>query len=608
MINWNRFWVIFFFVVAGLAYQSPAMSQSTSLNVPPEWQTFAEQTDYRETPRYNETIGFAKKLAAASPVIRFGSFGRSGEGRDLPLLIAAQGGTFTPASAHKAGKAVVLIQACIHPGESDGKDAGFALLRDIAVTKTQKELLDHVVILFIPIYNTDGHERSGPYNRINQNGPREMGWRTTSTNLNLNRDYMKADAPETRAWLKLWTEWNPDLFVDCHVTDGADYRYNVTYQYEHHDGVPASVLSWEREAFDDRAAPAAEAAGNLLSRYLEFRDNRDLNKGINDFYGPPRFSTGYTPVRNRPGLLIETHMLKDYRSRVRGTYDLLVGLLREVNRDPTGLLRAVRVADEETVAAGRVYDAARKFPLDFELSDKSSPYKLKAVKYKTEMSDVSGAVRVIYGKDPVDMTVPLYDQFRITAEVAPPLYYIVPVQWHSVIEVLEAHGLKTQRLVAAVSLEVESYRFTEIKFAPAPFEGRVVPRYKATLVRERRSFPANSVIIPLAQPAAHVAVHLLEPASPDSFVAWGFFNAVFEQKEYGESYVLEELARQMMAKDPALRHEFEQRLASDPKFAANPRERLEFFYARSPYHDPQLNLYPVGRLTAALDPRLLGPR
>ena len=502
----------------------------------------------------------------------------------------------------------MLIQACIHPGESDGKDAGLALLRDIAVTKTQQELLDHVVILFIPIYNTDGHERFGPYNRINQNGPREMGWRTTTTNLNLNRDYMKADAPETRAWLKLWTEWKPDLFVDCHVTDGADFRYNVTYQYEHHDGVPASVLAWEREAFDRRAAPAAEAAGNLLSHYLEFRDNRDLTKGINDFYGPPRFSTGYTPVTNRPGLLIETHMLKDYRSRVRGTYDLLVGLLREVNRDSGGLRNAVRIADEETVSAGRVYDAARKFPLDFELTDKSTPYKLKAVKYHTEMSDVSGAVRVIYGKDPVDLTVPLYDQFRATAAVAPPLYYIVPVQWHSVIEVLKAHGLKMQRLIAAASLEVESYRFTEIKFAPAPFEGRVMPKYKATLVRERRTFPANSVIIPLAQPAAHVAVHLLEPASPDSFVAWGFFNAIFEQKEYGESYVLEELARQMMANDAALRREFEQRLASDPKFAANPRERLEFFYARSPYRDHQLNLYPVGRLTVALDPGLFERR
>lgn len=608
MIHWQLCRQAFLLALLAIATQPTARSQSVSSPVPPEWRTFSEKTDYRETPRYNQTIAFARKLDEASALIRFVSFGKSGEGRELPLMVAAKGGTFTPSSARKAGKAVVLIQACIHPGESDGKDAGLALFRDIAITKTQEAQLDQVVILFIPIYNTDGHERFGPYNRINQNGPREMGWRTTTTNLNLNRDYMKADAPETRAWLRLWNEWNPDLFVDCHVTDGADFRYNVTYQYEHHQGVPASVLAWEREAFDRRAVPAAEAAGNLLSLYLEFRDNRDLTKGVADFSGTPRFSTAYTPVRNRPALLIETHMLKDYRSRVRGTYDLLVGLLREVNRDPGSLLKATQAADEQTVLEGRAYDATRTYPLDFELTDQSRPYLLKAVKYKTEMSDVSGALRVIYGKEAVDLTVPLYDQFRITAAVAPPLYYIVPLQWNAVIDVLRAHGLKLQRLAAPATLEVESYRFTDVKFAPGPFEGRVLASYKTQLVREHRTFPAGSIIVPTAQPAAHVAVHLLEPGSPDSFVAWGFFNAIFEQKEFGESYVLEKLAREMMAKDPGLRKEFEQRLASDPKFAANPRQRLEFFFTRSPYRDSQLNLYPVGRVTTTLDTRLLGAR
>lgn len=580
-----------------LVFAVAVPAQSTSANVPAGWQTFAEQTQYRETPRYKETVAFAKRLASNSPLLRFVSFGKSAQGRELPLLIAAAGGTFTPASAHKAAKAVMLVQACIHPGESDGKDAGLALLRDIAITRTQLKLLDHVVILFIPIYNTDGHERFGPYNRINQNGPSQMGWRATATNLNLNRDYMKADAPETRAWLKLWSEWNPDLFVDCHVTDGADVRYNVTYQYEHHQGVPASILAWERSAFDGRAVPAAEAAGNLLSRYLEFRDNRDLSKGLNDFSGPPRFSTGYTPVRNRPGLLIETHMMKDYRSRVRGTYDLLVGLLQEVNRDPGSLRKAVREADEKTISEGKTYDSSRRYPLNFELSDVSTPFRLKAIKYRTETSEVSGALRVVYENEPLDLTVQLYDQFRVTASVAPPLEYIVPVQWQNAIDVLQAHGLRMTRLREATTLEVETYRFSEVKFAASSFEGRVGPRFQTKVVRERLTFPAGSVIVPMDQPAAHVAVHLLEPGAPDALVGWGFFNAIFEQKEYGESYVIEKLAREMMARDPALRKEFEERLASDPKFAANPRERLEFFYARSPYRDLQLNLYPVGRIT-----------
>jgi murein tripeptide amidase MpaA len=579
-----------------LTFPFNAMAQNTSTVIPPEWQTFAEKTAYRETPRYDETLAYSRKLDAASPLIRLESFGQSGEGRSLPLLIATEGETFTPEAARRAGKLVILVQACIHPGEPDGKDAGLALLRDIAITRTRTGLLDHVVLLFMPIFNVDGHERSSPYNRINQNGPAEMGWRGTSANINLNRDYMKADTPEMRAWLKVWANWNPDLFIDCHVTDGADYQYNLTYQFEHHGNVPAPVLAWERTVFEGKIVPATEAAGNLLSPYLEFRDNRDLTKGIDSFLGPPRFSTGYTPVRNRPGILIETHMLKDYRSRVLGTYDLLRFILEEVNRDPQSLQRAVRQADEQTIAEGKTYDPSRMYPLQFELTDKATPFQLKGVESHTEISDVSGAVRVVFGTNPVEVTLPLYDEVRVTAQVPTPLYYIVPPQWKDVITVLTAHGLKLQRLAESATIEVESYRFSEAKWADAPFEGRVMMTFKTGRVRERRLFPAGSVLVPLAQPAAHVAMHLLEPEGPDSFVAWGFFNAIFEQKEYGESYVLEKLAREMLHDNPELRREFEKRLMDDPAFAASSRARLNFFYQRSPYWDQQMNLYPVGRI------------
>lgn len=596
---------VLFFVFA-LGCQQMSMAQSASPPVPPEWQTLAEKTDYRETPRYDETIAYSRKLAGASPLLRFKSFGQSGEGRELPLLIAATGNTFTPQAARNAGKAIIMIQACIHAGESDGKDAGFALLRDIAITKTVPGMLDRVVVLFIPIYNTDGHERFGPFNRINQNGPAEMGWRATSANLNLNRDYMKADAPETRAWLKLWTEWNPDLLVDCHVTDGADFQYNITYIYEHHEHAPAPVLAWMREAFDQRIFPATESKGNLLAQYMTFRDNRDLMKGIDGFVMPPRFSTGYTTIRNRPGITIETHMLKGYRNRVRGTYDLLRFTLEEVNRNPEKLLRAVRQADEETVKAGNSYNPQRRYPLQIQLTDKPKLVQFKGVESSTEQSDVSGAMRVVFGTKPVELTIPFYDESRVAAAVAPPLYYIVPPQWKEVISVLAAHGLRLQRLSAPATIDVESYRFGNVKFAPAPFEGRIMPgELTKVLVRERRTFPAGSVVVPVAQPAGNVAVHLLEPDGPDSFIAWGFFNVIFEQKEYGEDYVLEKLAREMLAKDENLRREFEQRVATDPKFAASPTERLNFFYERSPYWDKQVNLYPVGRVISPLNIGLL---
>jgi len=572
------------------------MSHTPRRETPPEWQTHAEKTNYRETPNYDETIAYAKKLDSASPLIRYKSFGHSGEGRDLPLLVASEGDTFTPETARKSGKAVVCIQACIHSGEPDGKDAGFALLRDIAITKTLPGLLENVVVLFIPIYNTDGHERSSPYNRINQNGPAVMGWRATTTNQNLNRDYMKADTPETRAWLALWNEWNPDLFIDCHVTDGADYRYNITYHFEHHDGIAPSVLAWQRKVMDGKVLPATEGAGNIVSWYLEFADNRDFGKGIRDFNGSPRFSTGYVPLRNRAAILIETHMIKDYRSRVIGTYDLLRFTLAEVNRDPQSLLEAVREADKQTVSQSRADDPGRKFPIDFELTDKTIPYQLKALEYKTEPSDVSGETRVVFGTQPLDVTVPMYNTFRVTKEVTRPLYYIVPAQWKEVIEVLNAHGLQLQTTSEATAIDIESYSFSEVKWPAGPFEGRFTPKFKAELIRERRTFAPRSVVVPLDDNLAKLAINLLEPEAPDSLVAWGFFNAIFEQKEYGESYVLENLAREMMSKDPALRADFLRRLESDPEFASSPSSRLQFFYERSAYWDPHMNVYPVGRV------------
>src|ERR1044071_3386396 len=483
----------------------------STTQIPPEWRTHAESTDYAETPSYSDTVAFGRRLAHASPSIEYRYFGFSGEGRELPLVVASETQTFTPEAAKAQGKAVVLIQACIHSGEPDGKDAGFALLRDIAITQTASGILNNVVLLFIPIYNTDGHERSSPYNRINQNGPTDMGWRTTSTYLNLNRDYMKADTPETRAWLRLWDEWQPDLFIDCHVTDGADYRCNITYHHEHHDGVDDAVLAWERDVFGGHVAPATAAAGNIISWYLEFVDNRDLELGTRDFNGSPRFSTGYVPLRNRPGILIETHMIKDYRSRVIGTYAFLRAALTEVNRDPQRLRTIGREADERTLAVGTVYDPDVRFPLNFELTDDATPFELKAFTYETEESDVSGDLRVVYGREPLDLTIPMYDTLRITAAVAPPLQYIVPAHWSQVIDVLKAHGIQMKTLAEFHPVEVESYRFTNVRWPEAPFEGRHMPRFDVEQTVEMRVFPPGSAVVPVAQLQGKVVLNLLEP-------------------------------------------------------------------------------------------------
>ena len=582
-----------------LSFMANTDAQSESKNVSKDWQTLAEQTDYHKTWSYDQTIAYSQKLDKASDKIVYRSIGKSNQGRDIPLLIAADGGTFTPEAARKAGKAVIFIQAGIHPGEIDGKDAGLALLRDAAITKTLPNLLKDVVILYVPIYSVDGHENFNPYMRINQNGPDEMGFRGNANNLNLNRDYMKADAPETRAWLGLWNEWKPDFFIDCHVTDGADFQYNVTYEYAHFQEVSPLLKNWMDEHFDGKVVSKIESEGNVLTHYVEFA-GREVTGGIATFIATPRFATGYTPLRNRNGLLIETHSLKPYRSRVRGTYDTLRYTIEEIAARKTSLFEANKKADEETIERGKTYDPSRKFPLTLEVTDKSNPLAFKGVEYKIEDSAISGGKMIIYGTAPLNITIPRFDEGKIVTSVDPPLAYIVPAEWVDVINVLRIHGVKFETLKKPQTIEVESYRLTQPKWATSSFENRINVTCKQERIKETRIFPAGSIVVPMAQEAANVAIHLLEPNGPDSFVTWGFFNAVFEQKEYGEGYVIEKLAREMLAKDPSLQKEFDEKL-KDPAFAKNPRARLNFFYERSPYYlNQKVGIYPVGRILKPL--------
>ncbi len=588
---------IILFSLLILIFNQTMNAQSNSTKVPADWQTFAEKTNYQKTPRYDETVSFSKKLDAASDLIVYETFGKSSEGRDLPLLIAARDETVTPESVRRSGKVIILIQAAIHSGESDGKDAGFALLRDIAITKTRLELLDNAVILFIPIYNVDGHELFSKYNRINQNGPEEMGFRANSANQNLNRDYIKADTPETVAWLKLWNDWNPDFFIDCHVTDGADFQYNITYEFAHHAEISEHLKKWMYANFEKNVVPKVEAEGNLLTHYLQFIDGGDPSKGIFTFIATPRFATGYTPLQNRNGLLIETHSVKPYKSRVRGTYDVLRYTIEEIGKNKESLFEANKKADEETVQAGKTYKPSAEFPLAQRTGNFSRPFEFKGLEINFKDSEISGTKQIVYGTKPIDLTIPQFDFATIEKSVAPPLYYVIPPQWIDVIERLDYHGIKYERLNAAREFEVESYRFDEPKWANAPFEGRITLSFKSVPIKEKRTFAKNSVIVPTAQKNAKVAIHWLEPDSPDSALYWGFFNAIFEQKEYGESYIMEDIAAKMLAADEKLQKEFAEKL-KDKEFAENPRARMRFFYERSPYFDKRIGIYPVGRIVS----------
>ncbi|MDI6766746.1 MAG: M14 family metallopeptidase [Bacteroidota bacterium] len=578
-------------VVFQIFFVLSLLSRVFAQSIPDEWLTYYEQSGFKETPRYAETMEFYRRLENASPWIRVINFGKSSEGRDLVLVVASKDKAFTPNKAKKTEKAILLVQNGIHAGEIDGKDACLMLLRDIAITKTKSNLLDHVILLVIPIYNVDGHERFGPYNRINQNGPEEMGWRVTGQNLNLNRDYMKADAPETQAWLKMFNEWLPDFFIDAHVTNGADYQHIVTFGIERYMNIAEPVRSW----VNDKYVPmilSLKTNGVPLAPYVSLRDRLDPLKGLQSGVAPPRLSTPYVALHNRPALLIETHMMKDYKSRVEGTYQTIIATLELMNKEYKSLRRATDEADEQTING-----VDKPLPIRFQTVDvPNRTFHYLGFTQTNEPSDISGDTWIKYTKEPFEADIPHYDSVVVSKTIEPPVAYIIPSQWQEVINRLKLHGVKVDRLKNQIELEVEMYRFSNVKWQQNPYEGRHPVTYNVEKLNEKRTFPAGTAVVRLNQRAARVAIYALEPEAPDAFIAWGFFDAVFEQKEYTEDYVMEPMAREMLTKDSTLKKEFESKLQADTTFAKSPFARLNFFYQRSPWWDKNVNLYPVARL------------
>lgn len=549
-----------------------------------KWLTPSEATGLTATPNYEESMAFLEKMDKQSALMRLETFGHTAQGRKLTAAILTKDGAkFQPS------KPVFLIQAGIHSGEIDGKDAMFMLIRDM-LFKGRDDLIDKVNIVFIPMFNADGHERSTPYSRPNQRGPKEMGWRNTAQNLNLNRDYMKADAPELQALLGLINKYDPDLYIDLHVTDGMDYQYDITYGFDGWDGLyPWSPATgkWLNDVYRPKADAALKASGHIPGPLIFARDDGDVSKGIDLYAFAPRFSTAYGDLRRLPAVLVENHSLKPCRQRVLGTYVLLEASLKALASDGKGLKQAI--------AADR---AMRPKTVNANWKDKADPVgKLDFLTIASEeiTSPATGAkVTRFLGKPGPTVTIPVYGSEPGLQLVVPKAYW-VPVTKSDVIARLKLHGIVMETLKTAQTVDVEMIRLDGFKTA-APAEGRmnVTPTGLTRFMRKER-FPAGSVRISTDQPLGALATYLLEPESEDSFLSWGFFNEILSRVEYMEPYAIAPMAEKMLATDPALKAEFEKRLKEDADFAGSSLRRLQFFYERSPFYDDRYLLYPVGR-------------
>lgn len=557
-----------------------------------DWQLTYEKSGYLETGRYAEASAYVRRLDEASPYAKAFSIGSSPEGRSLDILLISKARRFTAAERARSTKPLILVINGIHAGEIEGKDASLILARRLLVENRYPELLDKVDIAILPIYNSDGHERFSAYGRINQNGPKEMGWRTNSLNLNLNRDFIKADSPETQALLKFMNDYRPDFFFDNHTTDGGDWQYHASYSVPMGPTQDPSVAAWSRRMVDS-VTKACNAEGHPLIPYFDGFNPANPAMGISVSDFTPRYSTGYGAAINRPTMLVETHVLKPYKLRVETTFSMMRHTLAFCASDAKNLIAANQAADRR---AGRGI-ADKSVVVEAGAGRNGRPFTFLGYAYAPYQSEVSGGTISAWDHNkPISVQTTLRDTLIPRAEVRAAYAYVIPAGWTDVIERLRMQGVAFRRISRAVSGSFDSYRFESVVFPRTSFEGRINPRFEVSLIREKRTLPKDSVIVWTAQRRGKLVVHMLEPMAPDSLAHWGFFNAVFEEKEFFEDYAMEPYAKKMLERDSKLRAEFQEKL-KDPAFANNSRMRLAFFYDRSPYADVRLNKYPIIRVS-----------
>ena len=569
--------------------------------------TIAEQSGFRSTGRTDEVERLCEAFAREWPdAVRRIEFGRSAEGRPMLALLISK------ADPHKVP--VLMIQGGIHPGESDGKDAGFMTLRDILRGSVAPGVLDRIAILFVPAFNVDGHERFGRWNRPNQNGPEETGWRTTAQNLNLNRDYMKADAPEMQAMLGLLCEWDPIVCADIHVTDGADFEPDISLQAEPINQGDPQLFGSGRELRNELIDRLAAQGSLPLPFYPDLAKTDDPASGFLLTVYSPRFSTGYFPQRNRFTVLVETHSWKDYAKRIRVTCNTIVGLAELFAIHGSRWEVEAHQADENSIRIGGSdvtldYSSGWREPTAGASSQEPGTagaelIEFRGYAYTREPSPISGDLVTVYDPTtPQIWTVPYRNRVEPALVVKAPLGgYVVPPGYAKEIGgKLSLHGISFEPVSEVIDgVRAEVFRAGQATFSTTPFEGRMRASLEGHWARETHNIAVGALFVPIAQPLARLVMALLEPRAPDSLAAWGFFNACFEHKEHMEPYVAEQIAREMLEKSPPLRAEFTDRLTQDAAFAADPGARLDFFLSRHSSRDDQRNRYPVFRVDELL--------
>lgn len=556
-----------------------------------DFTTTFEKSNGLETPEYKEVIQFYKDMSETYSEVSLFTFGKTDSGEPLHLVVYNREGIYNIEEIKNSTKNRILINNGIHPGESDGIDASMLLLRDIVQNDSLQNKYRNTILAFIPVYNVGGALNRNSHSRANQNGPLEYGFRGNARNYDLNRDFIKQDSRNAAAFAKIFHAVNPDVFIDNHVSNGADYQYAITHLFTQHNKLGGDLGPFLQDKMRPAIEKSLEEKGISITPYVNVWGSTP-EKGWSQFFDSPRYSTGYTTLFNTLGLMVETHMLKPYKIRVEQTYELMVSVFdfTELN---TKKIKELRKNAKDKLLAKKTY------PIQFKVNrDKFRTFNFKGYESNYIDSKVTNGKRLFYDRSkPFTKEVAYYDEFIATKEIQIPKAYILQQGWHDVVDRLKNNNIEYTTFTQDTIINVEVNHIDNFKTRPSAYEGHYL-HYNTTVTKkiEEVQFRAGDLYIPTNQEGIRYLLETLEAEATDSFFNWNFFDTILQQKEGYSAYVFEDIAKQLLIENPELKAKFEMQMKSNKTFAKSPRMQLDFIHKNSMYYETAHKRLPIFKI------------
>ena len=544
-----------------------------------------EKGNGNQSTTYDECISYYKNLDTQFETISMKEMGLTDSGEPLHIVTFSENKNLD----YTQNKAVILVNNGIHPGEPDGIDASMMLLRDLATAKIK--VPKNTIIVVIPVYNIGGSLNRNSFSRANQNGPEAYGFRGNARNFDLNRDFIKSDSKNSRSFQEIYHLVNPDMFIDNHVSNGADYQYTFTCIATQHQRLGGNLGTFYKEEMHPAIMQDLKKKKIESVPYVNIHGDKP-DDGFAQFMDSPRYATGYTTLFNSLGSVPETHMLKPYKDRVHVTYEYMVSTINYIDANYLKI-KTLKNKNLEN------YKVGLNYPLQWEIdSSKVSYIDFKGFKGDYKLSAVSGKDRLYYDrKQPFTKNIPFYNDYKATKEVVIPSFYVVPKSQWPIIDLLKLNGIEMQPLANDTEIEVESYKIASYETSKSPYEGHY-GHYNTIVTKstEKVKFRKGDFIINTQQAGVKYLLETLEPEAVDSYFNWNFFDPILQQKEYFSAYVFEDLAKEILDKDPKLKAEFEAKKTQDKAFTESGAWQLDWVYKHSPYYEKAHLQYPVYRI------------